>query len=224
MPIPQSQNPLSRTLARDEAYEKLRGWIVEGTLRPAEVLRDQEIARALGVSRTPVREALRRLEDEGFVETALNRWTRVAPLDLRKAVEIYSIIESLETLALQSAQLTPQHIIDLTAANEVMHKALQRKDAVAALHADEIFHGVWVGASGNSELWLLVAQLKAKVRRVELAYWDRAQQTDRSFREHMAIVKALEEGSRRAAVVGLKQNWRGSMQRLRTIADAQEEN
>ena len=222
MPIPQSKTQLSRPLARDEAYKRLRAWIVEGTLQPGEVLRDQGIAQSLGVSRTPVREALRRLEDEGFVETALNRWTRVSPLDLRKALEIYGIIEALEILALQSAQLRAQHIADLTLANENMRKALHNKDGVAALRSDEVFHGVWIGASGNSELWLLAAQLKAKVRRVELAYWDRAQQTERSFREHLAIIKALQQGSRRAAIVALKQNWEGSMQRLRTIAKAGE--
>src|SRR5207248_3505224 len=80
MPIPQTEIRLTRSLARDEAYEKIRDWIIDGTLRPGELLRDQEIAQSLGVSRTPMREALRRLEDEGFVETALNRWTRVAPL------------------------------------------------------------------------------------------------------------------------------------------------
>ena len=219
MPIPQSPTPLSRTLARDEAYEKLRDWIVHGTLRPAEVLRDQEIAKSLGVSRTPVREALRRLEDEGFVETALNRWTRVAPLDLRKAIETYSIVEALEVLALQSAQLNAQHIGEMKIANDGMRKAIQRQDAAAALRADEIFHGVLIAHSGNSELWLLLGQLKAKMRRVELAYWGRAVQADQSFREHLAIIKALEEGSRRAALAGLKQNWQGSMERLRTIAE-----
>src|SRR5579864_5094934 len=99
MPLPQCQTRLPRTLARDEAYEKLREWIIAGTLHPGETLRDQEIAERLGVSRTPVREALRRLDDEGFVETALNRWTRVAPLDLKKALEIYSVIEALEVFA-----------------------------------------------------------------------------------------------------------------------------
>ena len=219
MPIPQSQAPLSRTLARDEAYEKLRDWIVHGTLKPSEVLRDQEIAKSLGVSRTPVREALRRLEDEGFVETALNRWTRVAPLDLRKAIETYGIIEALEVLALQTAQLTAQQIADMTIANDAMRKAIQRKDAAGALRADEIFHGVWIAHSRKSELWLLLSQLKAKMRRVELAYWDRAMQADQSFREHLAIVKALEEGERRAAIAALKKNWQGSMERLQTIAE-----
>src|SRR5215469_15847348 len=143
MPLPQTETRLARWLAREEAYGKIRDWIIDGTLRPGEILRDQEIAQSLGVSRTPVREALRRLEDEGFVETALNRWTRVAPLDLRKAIEEYRIIEALEVLAMQDAQLTPQDLSGMEIANEAMRKAIQRKDAAGALRADEIFHGAW---------------------------------------------------------------------------------
>lgn len=222
MPLPQSKTPLSRTLARDEAYERLRAWIVDGTLHPGEILRDQEIAQSLGVSRTPVREALRRLEDEGFVETALNRWTRVAPLDLRKAIEAYRIIEALEILAMQDAQLTEQDLRDMALANEAMRKAVQRKDAVAALRADEIFHGMWIARAQNSELWLLLGQLKTKLRRVEIAYWHRAAHTDQSFHEHRAILKALQEGSRRAAIAALRQNWEGSMQRLRSVAETED--
>ena len=86
MPIPESGPKNSRRLARDDAYNKLRGWIIDGTLKPEEGLHDQHIAALLGVSRTPVREACR-LEDEGLVETALNRWTRVAPLDLNSTAE-----------------------------------------------------------------------------------------------------------------------------------------
>ena len=219
MPLPQSKTPLPRTLARDEAYERLRAWIVDGTLCPGENLRDQEIAQLLGVSRTPVREALRRLEDEGFVETALNRWTRVAPLDLRKAIEGYRIIEALEVLAMENARLSSEDLREMTLANEGMRKAIQRKDATAALRADEIFHGVWINRAHNSELWLLLGQLKTKLRRVELAYWNRASQTNESFREHEAIVEALKHGSRRAAVAALKQNWEGSLRRLSAVAE-----
>lgn len=173
----------------------------------------------LGVSRTPVREALRRLEDEGFVETALNRWTRVSPLDLRKAIEGYRIIEALEALAMENARLSSEDLREMTLANEGMRKALHRKDAAAALRADEIFHGVWINRAQNSELWLLLGQLKTKLRRVELAYWNRASQTNESFREHEAIVEALKNGSRRAAVAALKQNWEGSLRRLSAVAE-----
>jgi DNA-binding GntR family transcriptional regulator len=221
MPLPQTETRLNRSLARDEAYEKIRDWIIDGTLRPGEVLRDQEIAQSLGVSRTPVREALRRLEDEGFVETALNRWTRVAPLDLRKAIELYEVLEALEVFALENARLTPQDLVNMAAANEAMRRSIERKKAASALHADEAFHGVWMARTQNSELWVLVAQLKIKLRRVELAYWDRAAQIEQSVREHTAILKALRKSSRREAIAALKQNWEGSMRRLRTVADSQ---
>ena len=221
MPLPSTETRINRSLARDEAYERIRDWIIDGTLRPDEILRDQQIAQSMGVSRTPVREALRRLEDEGFVETALNRWTRVAPLDLRKAIEIYGVLEALETFALESARLTPADLESMAAANEVMRRSIERKRAASALQADESFHGVWMARARNSELWVLVAQLKIKLRRVELAYWDRAAQTEQSIREHAAIVKALRKNQRRAAIAALKQNWEGSMRRLRTVAESQ---
>jgi len=222
MPLPQTETRLIRSLAREEAYGRIRDWIIDGTLRPGETLRDQEIAQLLGVSRTPVREALRRLEDEGFVETALNRWTRVAPLDLRKAMELYGVLEALEVFALENAQLTPQDLANMAAANDAMQRSIERKKAASALQADETFHGVWMARAQNSELWVLVAQLKTKLRRVELAYWDRAAQTEQSIREHTAILKALKKGLRREAITALKQNWEGSMRRLRTVAESQD--
>ena len=221
MPLPQTETRINRSLARDEAYERIRDWIIDGTLRPDEILRDQQIAQSMGVSRTPVREALRRLEDEGFVETALNRWTRVAPLDLRKAIEIYGVLEALETFALENARLTPADLESMAAANEAMRRSIERKKAASALQADESFHGVWMARAQNSELWVLVAQLKIKLRRVELAYWDRAAQTEQSIREHAAILKALSKHQRRRAIAALKQNWEGSMRRLRTVAESQ---
>lgn len=223
MPLPQSETRVSRTLARDEAYEKLHEWIVDGTLHPGENLRDQEIAQRLGISRTPVREALRRLEDEGFVETALNRWTRVAPLDLRKTMETYSVIEALEVFALEKARLTPEDLRNMAEANLAMRSSLQRRKAAAALSADEAFHGIWISRAQNSELWVLVGQLKTKMRRVEIAYWNRAIQSDRSVKEHAAIIKALQKGSRREAIAALRQNWEGSMQRLRSLSEYETE-
>src|SRR5215204_409800 len=65
-----------RSLLREEVYAQIRNWIVEGLLPADTRLRDLEIAEALGVSRTPVREAIRRLEDEGLVIAEASRWTR----------------------------------------------------------------------------------------------------------------------------------------------------
>jgi DNA-binding GntR family transcriptional regulator len=210
---------MSRTLAREEAYTRLREWIIDGTLQPGETLRDQAIAAALGVSRTPVREALRRLEDEGFVETALNRWTRVTPLDLEKAAETYAIVEALECLALQLAfdRVTRQDIASLIEANRAMRQAALRQDAARADQADERFHHVWISRASNSELIALLGRLKTRMRRVELAYFDAASRVRQSFREHTSLIRALKNRSLAHATAALHRNWQGSVQRLREI-------
>jgi DNA-binding GntR family transcriptional regulator len=222
MPLPESELKMPRILARDNAYGRLRGWIIEGTLQPGEVLRDQDIASAFGVSRTPVREALRRLEDEGFVETALNRWTRVTPLDFTKALESYTIIEVLELLALELAfpGMTRDDLQRMSSANRAMHKAAENRNPPDAVKADEDFHEVWIGRANNSELFALIEQLKRKIRRVELAYFDAASRADESFREHTAIIKALRRRSLSKACLALQSNWRGSVERFRAVVRA----
>jgi DNA-binding GntR family transcriptional regulator len=162
---------------------------------------------------------LRRLEDEGFVETALNRWTRVTPLDFTRALESYTIIETLELLALELAfpGMTRDDLQRMSSANRAMHKAAEPPDAVKA---DEDFHEVWIGRANNSELFALIEQLKRKIRRVELAYFDAASRADESFREHTAIIKALRRRSLAKARLALQSNWRGSVERFRAVVRA----
>src|SRR6266567_2772095 len=99
----------TRSLLREEAYVRLRAWIIEGVLLPGSRLRDNEIADALGVSRTPVREAIRRLQDDGLVVAEASRWTKVAPLDVDAADRLYPIVWSLEALAITSSVTWDAH-------------------------------------------------------------------------------------------------------------------
>src|SRR5579885_2278401 len=94
---------IERTFVREEAYLKLRDWIVEGALEPGAQLRDKALAEKMGVSRTPIREALLRLEDEGLVITKPNRSTQVSPIDFHNALHLYSLVWSLEQLALRQS-------------------------------------------------------------------------------------------------------------------------
>lgn len=217
MPLPAHDAKLPRTLARDGVYAQVRDWIVQGVLRPGEALRDQDIAAQLGVSRTPVREALLRLEVEGFVETAHNRWTRVAPLDLTRAAELYPLIETLEVFALEQVgpALTDEHLARLARANRELQRALERQEAMDAVAADSAFHDVWIERAGNRELLVVLRQLKLKLRRVELAYFDVEARGHHSLAEHAAIIEALRAGRWTDAIAALRQNWRGSLERLR---------
>ena len=80
MPLPSNNRPILRPSIREEVYDTLLSWIMDGVLKPGEKILDKDLASHLGVSRTPVREALRRLEDKHLVESAANRWTRISPI------------------------------------------------------------------------------------------------------------------------------------------------
>ena len=84
MPVPKEKGAPARTLLRDQAYARLRDAILDGTLEPGEQLKDAELAEWLGLSRTPIREAVARLEEYGLVETKPQSFTRVAPLSARE--------------------------------------------------------------------------------------------------------------------------------------------
>jgi DNA-binding GntR family transcriptional regulator len=99
MPIPDVAAPISRAKTSDVVLETLRGWIVDGVLGPRETLRDIDLATSFGVSRTPVREALLRLEREGLVESQPGRWTRVTSLDAGELARVYPVWIELEALA-----------------------------------------------------------------------------------------------------------------------------
>jgi DNA-binding GntR family transcriptional regulator len=217
MPLPQSASKLSRTLAREEAYRRLREWIIDGTLKPVERLRDGEIAAALGVSRTPVREALLRLSEEGLVETDPNRWMRVTPLHIDNVAEIYAIIETLEVLGLQMAfpKLTRADLRRMFDANGAMKAAIATRDPADAVAADDCFHEGWVNRDMHPELNHLLGQVKTKVRRVELAYFDASCRGLQSFREHSAIISALERRSLPQARAALVRHWRAGLKRIR---------
>ncbi len=133
MPVPEREGTLDRDLLRDRAYVALRDAIVDGTLAPGERLRDAELTRWLGLSRTPVREALARLEQDGLVETAPQRFTRVTPLDRRAARDAFPLVAALHALAAELAvpRLTASDYADMFEANERFAAAL-RAGVVAA--------------------------------------------------------------------------------------------
>ncbi|GAA3994615.1 GntR family transcriptional regulator [Deinococcus rubellus] len=216
MPFPDAHPRPARRLAREDVYDQLSRWIIEGVLRPAEALRDQDIAERLGVSRTPVREALRRLEDEGLVETALNRWTRIAPLNPDQVAGLYPVIEALETLALHLAlpRLGPEEFETLGGINERLGQALWAGDARSAVQADTDFHAVWITRADNAELQGTLHTLKRKFQRIELAYFDHQASSQASISEHAVLVEALRAGQAGAAESALRQNWQRSLQRL----------
>src|SRR5579883_2683833 len=203
MPVPETI-AVSRVCLRDEAYDRLRDWILDGTLAPGEPLR----AEALGMSRTPVREALQRLEDDGLAVTTANRRTQVSPVSLKQAREVYPIVATLEELAIGLAltRMDDAALATMRRANDDLAAALKACDPAAALTADTTIHGAFIEQSGNQELINTLAELKYKVRRIERAFWGSADRSA-SIADHAELIAALEQRDAPTARRVLIRNW-----------------
>ena len=169
MPVPVASSWPSRSLLRDDVYRRLRDAIVDGTLEPGEQLRDQELAVWLGVSRTPVREALLRLQQAGLVSALPGRSTTVASLDTKAVRDAQAVVAAMHELAVREAvgRLTVEDLSRMREANSRFAAALEVGDADAALEADDELHAIPVAAAGNSAVAAVLDQLTPVLRRVE---------------------------------------------------------
>jgi DNA-binding GntR family transcriptional regulator len=208
MPVPSRKAETSRTLLRDQAYVRLRDAILDGTLEPGEQLKDAEIADWLGLSRTPIREALARLEEYGLVETAPNRYTRVTPLSAGDALDAFTVVAALHSLAasLGVPRVEESELATMRKANEDFAAALRANHVDRALAADDRFHGVLVQASANREIARSLERLMPKVRRLERARFG-SLAGRRSIEQHDQIVVLCASGQAEAAAQAVRENW-----------------
>lgn len=178
------------------------------------------MAEHMGVSRTPVSEALRRLEDKDLVESSANRWTRVSGISSREPDMIYPIIWTLEKLALSEAagNMRPADFEKMAQANKELKEALDNDDAVAACAADENFHNVIVDRSLNPHLVNILRDLKIKFRRLEVVFFEgNSSYGESSIKEHERLIFALQNNDIHLADQTLHSNWEKSLNRLRTL-------
>ncbi|WP_150307435.1 GntR family transcriptional regulator [Planctomonas psychrotolerans] len=209
MPIPRNEaRRASRSLLRDDVYITLRDAIVRGTFLPGEQLRDVELGEWLGVSRTPVREALLRLERSSLVIARPGRSTVVAPLDLRATLDASSVAAELHGLAarLAAPRLTGDELDRMGACNRGFAAALDAGDPTAALAADTDFHDVAVAASGNGMLRESLEQATPLLRRVEMIRFG-SLAGRASVEQHDRILAAFATGDADAAAAAARENW-----------------
>jgi DNA-binding GntR family transcriptional regulator len=169
MPIPPTDPGLDRSLLRDDVYRRLRDAIVDGTFAPGEQLKDQELAAWLGVSRTPVREALLRLAHSGLVLAQPGRSTIVSTLDAREIRDARDVVAAMHEVAVREAVpvLGEADLSAMQHANGRFAAALESGDVESAIRADDELHGVLVHISGNRALATVLEQFTPTVRRAE---------------------------------------------------------
>ncbi|MFN8108403.1 MAG: GntR family transcriptional regulator [Thermoleophilia bacterium] len=182
---------IERTSLAQRVYTTLLGAIVRGELAPGTRVRDTELAAKLGVSRTPVREALLRLGHEGLIESQPGSHSRVAEFDADAVSQAYLVAATLHGLAarLAAQRLTAADLRAMERANEERNRALRRGDIGEAIAADDRLHMVLVDRADNPELRAALERVMPKVRRIDHAHFLRMD-PEGSTREHEAIIEA----------------------------------
>ena len=213
MPVPDTQTGVhKRSLLRDDVYESIRNAIVDGTFAPGERLKDPQLEEWLGVSRTPIREALLRLERAGLVLAQPGRATIVAPYDSASTTSAQQVAAAMHELAARLAltgidESAASVMADaMAAANERFARALETGDVEAALQADDDFHAVFVTASGNPMVAEVLEQATPVLRRIERMRFSSFAARD-SVAQHAAIIDDTRAADAESAAVRSRENW-----------------
>lgn len=186
---------------RETVCEALREAIKHGVLEPGERLMEVQLAEELGISRTPVREAIRKLEQEGYVIMIPRRGTYVSNVSVRDVKEIFEIRSALESLStgLATMRIEPEELDRLRALLTEIEGHIQRHDIDQIVATDIEFHGLLYQVSRNDRLVAIISNLKeqlARFRTLSMSYPGRLQET---LQEHRAMVEAIAAGDVEAA-------------------------
>lgn len=214
---------ISRPTLRDQVYDTLKQGIVTLELLPEQKLNDNDLAEQFGVSRTPVREALKRLEDEGLIESFPGAVTRVAPLYEEAAAHAFTVAAVLHGLAarLSIPYLEAQHYDMLKQFNQKLITALDQQNATAAIEADDHFHNVFIQVSNNPEIIAALDRVMPKIRRLEYAKFSTIDHTY-SPEDHREIIEACEAGDPVLTAQRMEENWLSLGSWLASSASSQE--
>ncbi len=210
---------------REKIVESMREAIIKGTLKAGERLAESDIAERFGISRTPVREAFRQLESEGFLIVAPRRGAVVSAITEKDVMEFYAIKGILEGYAARVAtpKLRARDIKTMEDLNNQLEEYANKNDASACFRLHNQFHEVFVRACGNEKLYELVQNLVRQFQRYRLSL-SITGKLHESIAQHRAIVKAF--ASRDADLVErlVKENAvYGGETLIREVLDSQEE-
>lgn len=224
------ENEGDRPGRSEVAYERLRELIVHGLLAPGSRIIETEVAERLGVSRTPIRSALQRLQQEGFV-TAGRSGERsrasVAPLTRSDAEELFEIVGAMEGLAAARTARLPADERSavaerLGAANEELAnlEGMALTDRGRYFELDNAFHRLYVDAASADRLANLHDAVKPQAERyVRLYVQALGSEVGTSVREHQRIIEAIRIGAPMKAQEAVFENWGNAAQRLSRIID-----
>ena len=180
---------------RDVVFKTLRQAILTGELQPGERLMEITLANRLGVSRTPVREAIHKLEQEGLVIMMPRRGAQVAQITKKDLIEVLEVRLGLEEMAVRFAceRMTDGQFTELCQAADEFSAAIDRDDLTALAQADENFHSLICRATGNDCLCGITNNLREQMYRYRIEHLKNHDARKNLDAEHKAICAALEK-------------------------------
>lgn len=186
---------------REIVYEQLKMQILMGQITPGTRMMEVELADEMGVSRTPVREAIRKLEKEGLVTIEPRRGAYASDISIKDMVDTLEVREDLESLAayLAAQRMTEEQVDELAKITSGYATAIQNGDTENMIHYDEMFHKCVVAGSGNKTLIQISETVQELALRFRYMYYDDFSRYGSMPMEHQNIVDAIREGNADAA-------------------------
>lgn len=183
---------------RDVVFNTLRKAILDGTLKPGERLMEVHLANKLGVSRTPIREAIRKLELEGLVVMMPRRGVEVAKISVKSLQDVLEVRRALDVLISELAceRINDEQLERLKNASDNFEGVVKgtdsaNPDTAALARADEAFHNIIMEATGNMRLTTLVNNLAEQMYRYRFVYLMDTSKHEMLIKEHMHIYEAI---------------------------------
>lgn len=186
---------------RDVVFNTLRQAILRGELKPGERLMEIQLANKLGVSRTPIREAIRKLELEGLVLMIPRKGAEVAEITEKSLRDVLEVRRALEELAVRLAcdKITGEEIRELRTAAEEFSTIQKDGDVTKIAEADVRFHDVIYVATENQKLIQLLSNLREQMYRYRVEYLKRSDFHEQLIAEHKKIIETIEKKQKDAA-------------------------
>jgi DNA-binding GntR family transcriptional regulator len=224
-PVNRTTEPWPRRLMADQVYEGLKRDIGDFLLVPGDRFTEHELCTRLGVSRTPIRQALVRLQQEGYVEVLFRSGWRVLPFDFDKFEQLYDLRMVLETTAAQ--RLCAQAVsggsrvdharLEQLAAIWLVEPAHRSTDGAQVSAWDEAFHCALVEAAGNAEMARVHRDITERIRIIRRLDFTKSPRIEATYEEHAKILRAILAGRADRATLLLRAHIEASQAEVRKI-------
>jgi DNA-binding GntR family transcriptional regulator len=201
---------MGRTYLKDRAYAVLKGLLLDGTILPGEFLSERKLGEMLGMSKTPIRSALERLEVEGFVKTAPQQGILVRELSIREIRDHYEIRAALETYIVQqlAGKLSSEQTAELEYNLSRQQACIDSGDIPGHVAADAAFHLLLASYFGNHEIQKVMQHQRDRIFQIAIQISRRhPPRMQASLEEHRGIFESLQDGDGEVAALRVKQHF-----------------